>query len=61
MTQPPLPLRRILMDSLRLYFAPLTGAYRGIKAEFARLDRDIEQRRQAEREAGQRSAARAPT
>lgn len=44
-------IKRIMMDSLRLYFAPLTGAYRGIRAEFQRLDRDIEQRRKAEREA----------
>lgn len=51
MTPTPLPIKRIMMDSLRLYFAPLTGAYRGIKAEFQRLDRDIEQRRKAEREA----------
>ncbi len=44
-------IKRIMMDSLRLYFAPLTGAYRGIKAEFQRLDREIEQRRKAERDA----------
>ncbi len=51
MTSHPLPIKRIMMDSVRLYFAPLTGAYRGIKAEFQRLDRDIAQRRKAEREA----------
>ena len=58
MTQP-LPLKRILQDSLRLYFAPLTGAYRGIKAEFARLEHEIEQRRRAEREGARRAPARA--
>ncbi len=51
MTLIPLSIKRIMMDSVRLYFAPLTGAYRGIKAEFQRLDRDIAQRRKAEREA----------
>ncbi len=51
MTLIPLSIKRIMMDSVRLYFAPLTGAYRGIKAEFQRLDRDIEQRRKAERDA----------
>lgn len=51
MTQTPLPIKRIMMDSVRLYFAPLTGAWRGIRAEFQRLDREMEQRRKAEREA----------
>ncbi len=51
MTLSPLPLKRIMWDSVRLYFAPLTGAYRGIKAEFRRIDREIEERRKAEREA----------
>ncbi len=50
-------IKRIMMDSLRLYFAPLTGAYRGIKAEFQRLDREIEQRRKAERDARQARTA----
>ncbi len=51
MTPIPLPIKRIMMDSLRLYFAPLTGAFRGVKAEFQRLDREMERRRKDEREA----------
>ncbi len=52
-------IKRIMLDSLRLYFAPITGAYRGIRAEFQRLDRDIERRRQAEYKARRQAAARA--
>lgn len=36
-------LQRFLVHSIRLYFAPLTGAYRGIRSEYRRLDR-IERR-----------------
>jgi hypothetical protein len=50
MNPSPLPLKRIMRDSIRLYFAPVTGAYRGIKAEFRRIDREIEERRKAERD-----------
>ncbi|ADV02163.1 MULTISPECIES: hypothetical protein [Comamonadaceae] len=36
-----LQIRRIFRDSLKLYFAPLTGAYKGIKNEMLRVDREI--------------------
>lgn len=39
-------LRRVVRDSLRLYFAPLTGAFKGIQAEFKSADREIERHRQ---------------
>lgn len=32
-------LRRIAWDSVRLFFAPLTGAWRGVRLEYARLAR----------------------
>jgi len=57
MTLTHMTIRRIMVDSLRLYFAPLTGAYRGIRAEFRRLDRDIEQRRKEEYDARQARTA----
>jgi hypothetical protein len=44
----PAMLRRILRDSIRMYFAPLVGAVKGIRAEYLRVDRDIERNRQAE-------------
>lgn len=53
MTKPTLPVRRIMIDSLRLYFAPLTGAWRGIRAELDRVDRDIERRRKLEQQGKQ--------
>ena len=40
--------RRIMRDSIRVYFAPLTGAFKGIKAELQLVDRDIQQRRNLE-------------
>lgn len=42
--------RQIMKDSLRMYFAPLRGAYRGIKSEIHQVDRDIELRRKARQE-----------
>lgn len=33
-----LSIRRIFRNSLRLYFAPITGAIKGIKAEMLRAD-----------------------
>ncbi|MFD0668976.1 hypothetical protein ACT80S_14745 [Ramlibacter sp. MAHUQ-53] len=51
MTKQRLALGRILKDSIRLYFAPLTGAWRGIRMEIDRIEREIEARRRAEREA----------
>jgi hypothetical protein len=40
--------RRVMRDSIRMYFAPLTGAIKGIRAELHRTDREIEQHRNAE-------------
>ena len=39
-------LRQIGLDSVRVYFAPLVGTFKGIRAEWRRVDRQI-QRRQA--------------
>ena len=33
--------RRVFRDSLRMYFAPLTGAFNGIRAELRRTDTEI--------------------
>lgn len=50
-----LHVRRIMRDSIRMYFAPLTGAFKGIRAEFYRIDGEIarhhvaEQKREAAR------------
>lgn len=41
-------LRRVLRDSVRVYFAPLTGAVKGIRAELKRADREIERHRAAD-------------
>lgn len=43
-----LQIRRIFRDSLKLYFAPLTGAYKGIKNELLRVDREIARDRGAQ-------------
>ena len=40
--------RRLLNDSIRMYFAPLTGAYKGIRDEYKRVDAEIKRRRAAE-------------
>lgn len=40
--------RRVMRDSIRMYFAPLTGAFKGIRAELQRTDREIARRREAE-------------
>lgn len=32
--------RKILRNSLRLYFAPLTGAYQAVVAEMRRMERE---------------------
>jgi hypothetical protein len=37
-------IRRVMKDSFRLYFAPLTGAFKGVRAEFRRGDREIAKR-----------------
>lgn len=44
-------MRRVMRDSIRVYFAPLTGAFKGIKAELHRADRDIERQRNLETKA----------
>jgi hypothetical protein len=31
-----------------MYFAPITGAIKGIRAEFNRIDREVESNRRAE-------------
>lgn len=31
--------KRVFLDSLRMYFAPLIGAFKAIKAEMARMER----------------------
>jgi hypothetical protein len=36
---------RMFKRSLRLYFAPLRGAYRGVKAEWIRTQRERERER----------------
>lgn len=41
-------LRRVMRDSIRMYFAPLTGAFKGIRAELQRADREMQQHRKAE-------------
>ncbi len=40
--------------SLPLYFAPITGAIKGVRDEWARIDHDIAQRR-AQQQAAQAS------
>lgn len=43
-----IPVRRVMRDSIMMYFAPLTGAFKGIRAELQRTDKDIARRRAAE-------------
>jgi hypothetical protein len=43
-----LSMRRIKQESLRMYFAPLTGAFKGIRAEWQQVDREIQRRRDTE-------------
>lgn len=40
-----LHLRRIFRDSLKLYFAPLRGAFKGVRQELGRVDREIARER----------------
>lgn len=35
-----LDVRRVMRDSIRVYFAPLVGAYRTLRAEIRRADRN---------------------
>ena len=43
--------RRVMQDSIRMYFAPLTGAFKGIRAELHRADRQIQRHRNLESQA----------
>ncbi len=43
--------RRLMRDSIRMYFAPLTGAIKGIRAELHRADREVQRHRNAESQA----------
>ncbi len=36
--------RRVVRNSVRMYFAPLTGAIQGVRSELRREKRDIEKR-----------------
>lgn len=38
-------MRRMMRDSVRTYFAPVTGAIKGIRAELHRVERDAKRRR----------------
>ena len=50
-------LRQFVGDSVRLYFAPLTGSIKGIREEFKTINLEIRQRREADE---QRRQAKAP-
>lgn len=41
-------LRRIVRESVRMYFAPLTGAWKGVRDELRRVDDEIIERRREE-------------
>jgi hypothetical protein len=43
-----LSIRRIFKNSVRMYFAPLTGAFKGVQAELRRSDREIASRTKEE-------------
>ena len=40
--------RRIFQDSVLMYFAPLVGAIKGIRAEYMRADRAVERNHREE-------------
>jgi hypothetical protein len=44
-------LRRVTKNSIRIYFAPLTGAFKGMRAEWRRIDLEIQRNREAESKA----------
>lgn len=44
----PIQVRRVMRDSIRMYFAPLAGAFKGIRAELHRADRAAQRHRSAE-------------
>ena len=41
-------LRSVFKDSVRMYFAPLTWAIKGVRSEFRRSDRELAKRTQQE-------------
>lgn len=47
----PMQMRRIMRDSIRMYFAPLMGAFKGIRAELHRADREVQRHRNSETQA----------
>lgn len=49
-------LRQVVQDSVRLYFAPLTGAFKGIREEFKTIDREIRLRKEAAEQCRQAKA-----
>ena len=50
--------RQIGLDSVRIYFAPLIGAVKGIRTEWRRVDRQIQRRKAADE--GRDAALRRP-
>lgn len=50
-----LNLRRIFLNSVRVYFAPITGAFKGIRDELRRTDPWREHRRRDRTEARRHS------
>ena len=40
-------IRQVIKESAQLYFAPVTGAIRGIKHEYRRIDREHRNARKA--------------
>jgi transposase len=50
-------LRRIIRESVRMYFAPLIGAFKGARDELRRVDNEIVERRREE-EARERDSMR---
>jgi len=38
--KPKIDMRRIFRNSVRLYFAPLTGAYKEVRSEMKRISRE---------------------
>ena len=52
-------LRRVIKDNIRIYFAPLTGAFKGMRAEWRRIDREIQRKRPAESKAKKDAVRRA--
>ena len=55
-----LNIQRIARESVLRYFAPLTGAYKGIRDEYRRLDAEANRARQAEAEARRLTGSGAP-